>query len=111
MKIKIVQMLLNNLYMYKNVFPQSNILVLTLSTMRRCKVADIYKTSVCPLAKVMRKELKARNIKELKVVYSKEESVKIAGDSAEKRSPASISFVPSVAGLIIAGEVVKDLIK
>lgn len=71
------------------------------------EVADIYKTSVCPLAKVMRKELKNRGIKKLKVVYSKEEPIKQDG---EKRLPASISFVPSVAGLIIAGEVVKDII-
>lgn len=71
------------------------------------EVADIYKTSVCPLAKVMRKELKARGIKKLKVVYSKEEPIK----QEERGVPASISFVPSVAGLIIAGEVIKDLSK
>ncbi|MBQ2747267.1 MAG: tRNA threonylcarbamoyladenosine dehydratase [Firmicutes bacterium] len=70
-------------------------------------VADIYKTSVCPLAKVMRKELKARGIKKLKVVYSEE--VPLKSDDGE-RSPASISFVPPVAGLILAGEVIKDLI-
>lgn len=75
------------------------------------EIADIYKTSVCPLAKVMRKELRKRNINELKVLYSKEEPVKIEKDSKEKQIPGSISFVPSVAGLIIAGEVVKDLIK
>lgn len=75
------------------------------------EVIDIYKTSVCPLAKVMRKELKARGIKKLKVVYSKEEPVKLESSNNEgKRIPASISFVPSVAGLIIAGEVIKDLI-
>ena len=68
------------------------------------EITDIYKTSVCPLAKVMRKELKARNIKKLKVLYSKEEPIK-----TNTRIPASISFVPSVAGLIIASEVVKDL--
>ena len=74
------------------------------------EVADIYKTQVCPLAKVMRKELKNRGIKKLKVVYSKEEPIK--NDNIDgKRVPASISFVPSVAGLIIAGEVIKDLIK
>ena len=73
----------------------------------RFEVADIYKTSVCPLAKVMRKELKTRNIKHLKVVYSKEEPVKVDGI----KFPGSVSFVPSVAGLIIAGEVVKDIIK
>jgi len=70
-------------------------------------VADIYKTSVCPLAKVMRKELKTRGIKKLKVVYSEEVPMK-AEDG--ERSPASISFVPPVAGLILAGEVIKDLI-
>ncbi len=74
------------------------------------EVSDIYKTSVCPLAKVMRKELKQRNIKKLKVVYSKEEPIKNK-DTKEKQVPASIAFVPSVAGLIIAGEVIKDLIK
>ena len=79
------------------------------------EVTDIYKTSVCPLAKVMRRELKARNVKKLKVVYSKEEPIKPLETDAQtdgkKRIPASISFVPSVVGLIIAGEVVKDLIK
>ena len=79
------------------------------------EVSDIYKTSVCPLAKVMRKELKARNINKLKVVYSKEEPIKHKEQSKEelygtKQTPGSISFVPSVAGLIIAGEVIKDLI-
>jgi len=79
----------------------------------RFEVTDIYKTSVCPLAKVMRKELKNRDIKKLKVVYSKEEPLKKESDDSEgkKRIPASISFVPSVAGLIIAGEVIKDIIK
>ena len=77
------------------------------------EIADIYKTSVCPLAKVMRKELKLRGIKELKVLYSKEEPVKVtAEDSAKgKHAPGSISFVPSVAGLIISGEIIKDIIK
>lgn len=70
------------------------------------QIADIYKTSVCPLAKVMRQELKKRGVKKLKVVYSQELPYK----QSEKRIPASIAFVPSVAGLIIAGEVVKDLI-
>ena len=74
------------------------------------EVSDIYKTSVCPLAKVMRKELKARNIKKLKVVYSKEEPIKTNYEEEGKRSPGSISFVPSVAGLIMAGEIVKDII-
>lgn len=69
------------------------------------EISDIYNTSVCPLAKVMRKELKARNIQHLKVVYSKEEPVR------KSQIPGSISFVPSVAGLLMAGEVVKDLIK
>lgn len=71
------------------------------------EVEDIYKTSVCPLAKVMRYELKRRGIKELKVVYSKEKPIKPT--SAAERIPASCAFVPSVAGLIIAGEVIKDL--
>lgn len=76
------------------------------------EVADIYKTSVCPLAKVMRKELKTRGIKKLKVVYSKEEPIKRqANDELRKKVPASISFVPSVAGLIIAGEVIKDILE
>ena len=76
------------------------------------EVADIYKTSVCPLARVMRRELKERGIKKLKVVYSKEEPVKSGCfDENNKVIPASISFVPSVAGLIIAGEVIKDIIK
>lgn len=88
------------------------------------KVADIYATRVCPLAKVMRKELKARGIKSLKVVYSEEEPIKIRsvlppaalpGEGEPLRpvkrrsTPGSVSFVPSVVGLIIAGEVVKDL--
>lgn len=72
------------------------------------EIADIYKTSVCPLAKVMRKELKKRKITNLKVLYSKEEPIK---HEEEKRIPASISFVPSVAGMLIAGEVIKNIIK
>lgn len=96
----------------------------------RFEVTDIYKTSVCPLAKVMRKELRARGIKKLKVIYSKEEPIKL--DETMKYScknscicptgtkrkctvrnqvPGSISFVPSVAGLIIAGEVIKNIIE
>ena len=75
------------------------------------EVADIYNTAVCPLAKVMRKELRTKGINKLKVVYSKEEPIKIEFSSKEERVPGSISFVPSVAGLIIAGEVIKDLIK
>ena len=70
------------------------------------EISDIYKTSVCPLAKVMRYELKKRGVKKLKVLYSKENPIKTAD-----RTPASISFVPSAAGLIIAGEVIKDIIK
>ena len=80
----------------------------------RFEVTDIYRTSVCPLAKVMRKELKQRNIKKLKVVYSKEEPIKSLNlnELTNKRQvPGSISFVPSVAGLIVAGEVIKDIIK
>ena len=68
-------------------------------------VSDIEKTEVCPLAKVIRKELKKKNIKDVKVVYSKEEPV------IKERIPASISYVPGVMGLIIAGEVIKDIIK
>ena len=73
------------------------------------EVTDIYKTSICPLAKVMRKELRARGIKKLKVIYSKEEPIKNY-EGIEKNCPGSISFVPSVAGLIIAGEVIKDIL-
>ena len=69
------------------------------------QVADIYKTSVCPLAKVMRRGLKKRGIKKLKVVYSREQPV------VKNAVPASVAFVPSVVGLIIAGEVIKDLAK
>lgn len=69
------------------------------------EITDIYKTSVCPLAKVMRTELKKRGVKKLKVLYSKETPIKQEG----QRIPASISFTPPVAGLIIAGEVVRDL--
>ena len=78
------------------------------------EITDINKTEVCPLAKVMRKELRSRGIKKLKVVYSKEEPIKVSQNEEQnekKRIPGSISFVPSVAGLIIASEVVKDLIK
>ena len=94
------------------------------------KVADIYKTKVCPLAKVMRRELKKRGVKKLKVVYSEEQSIRPIEDMSiscrthcvcppgakhkctERRDiPGSVAFVPSVAGLIIAGEVVKDLVK
>ena len=80
------------------------------------EITDIYKTTVCPLAKVMRKELRKRNIQDLKVLYSKEEPIKVDTDIEEsnldrkKSVPGSISFVPSVAGLMIAGEVIKDII-
>lgn len=77
------------------------------------RVADIYKTKMCPLAKVMRRELKQRGVKQLKVVYSEEQPISPEMESEEetkKRStPGSLAFVPSVAGLIMAGEVVKDL--
>ncbi|MDO5345366.1 MAG: tRNA threonylcarbamoyladenosine dehydratase [Lachnospiraceae bacterium] len=93
------------------------------------RVADIYKTKMCPLAKVMRRELKKRGVKKLKVVYSEEKPIRPLEDMSiscrthcicppgakhkctERRDiPGSVAFVPSVAGLIIAGEVVKDLI-
>ena len=81
----------------------------------RFEVADLYKTSVCPLARVMRTECRKRGIKHLKVVYSKEPPVTplvSAEDMAPgKRSvPGSVSFVPAAAGLILAGEVVRDLV-
>jgi tRNA A37 threonylcarbamoyladenosine dehydratase len=76
------------------------------------QVGDIYKTDTCPLAKVMRKELRKKGIKDLKVVWSKEKPIKInlEKDNIRKAVPGSISFVPSVAGLIIASEVIKDLV-
>lgn len=74
------------------------------------KVADIFETSVCPLARVMRRELKQRGIERLKVVYSTE-LPHAPTTEGERVVPASCAFVPSVAGLIIAGEVIKDLIK
>ena len=84
----------------------------------RLEVSDIYKTSVCPLAKVMRRELKKREIKKLKVVYSTEEALTpIAGlipeseDKPRKATPGSNAFVPATAGLLIGSEVVKDLMK
>ncbi|MCQ2490893.1 MAG: tRNA threonylcarbamoyladenosine dehydratase [Ruminococcus sp.] len=78
------------------------------------EVADIYSTSVCPLARVMRRELKKRGVESLKVVYSKEEALTpisgLCDDSGSRRStPGSNAFVPSVAGLIIAGEVIRDI--
>ncbi len=80
------------------------------------KVADIYQTSVCPLAKVMRRELKKRGISKLKVVYSEEVPIALHSDEGDtslekRRTPGSIAFVPSVAGLIIAGQVVNDLLR
>ena len=87
----------------------------------KLEISDISKTSVCPLAKVMRKELKERGIKKLKVLYTKEEPVRVEKSVMEeyikdenvskKQIPGSVSFVPSCAGLIIAGEVIKDIIK
>ena len=77
----------------------------------RFEVSDIYRTSVCPLAKVMRRELKKRGVDSLKVVYSREEPIKneAAGEEGRRSTPGSVAFVPSVAGLILAGEVVKDI--
>lgn len=82
----------------------------------KLEITDIYKTTICPLAKVMRKELRKRNIQNLKVLYSKEEPIKPkietnqADSSGKKQIPGSVSFVPSVAGMMIAGEVVRDII-
>lgn len=80
------------------------------------RVADIYDTKVCPLAKVMRRELKRRGIDHLKVVYSEEEPLRPLGEdrelaSGKHQTPGSVAFVPSVVGLILAGEVIKDLCK
>ena len=75
------------------------------------KVSDIYKTSVCPLAKAVRTQLKKLGVKKLKVVYSDELPVTSGMDEDGKRVPSSCAFIPSVAGLIIASEVIKDLIK
>lgn len=77
----------------------------------RFEVADISKTSVCPLAKVMRKELKVRGIKNVKVVYSKEEPQKPAEspETGKRQIPGSLSFVPPVAGLLLAGEVIRHI--
>ncbi len=82
----------------------------------RFAVKDIFKTSGCPLARVMRRELRARGIDRLKVVFSDEPAAPIHGEQdpaaemGSKRPPASLSFVPSVAGLIMAGEIVRDII-
>lgn len=79
------------------------------------EVTDIYKTSVCPLAKVMRHELKKRGVKKLKVVYSKEQPIvpldMIKEDTERRVTPGSVAFVPSVVGLIIAGEILKDFME
>lgn len=75
------------------------------------EIADIYKTSVCPLARVIRREMKNRGVKSLKVLYSTEQAFRPDNKSEGKQVPASNAFVPSAAGLIIAGEVIKDLIK
>lgn len=77
------------------------------------KIADIYKTSVCPLARVMRTELRKRGVKELKVVYSEETPVNLTDKTKErgKYIPASCAFIPSVVGLIISSEIIKDLMK
>ncbi len=96
----------------------------------RLEVADIYETSVCPLARVMRKELKKRGVEALKVVYSKEEAIKpvetdslscnlhfdcpsgaVSKRAVRRQTPGSVSFVPPVAGFILAAEVVKGLVK
>jgi tRNA A37 threonylcarbamoyladenosine dehydratase len=93
----------------------------------RFEVADIYKTSICPLAKVMRKELRKRGVEKLKVVYSKEKPIKPINTTSNcktdcictnkertctvrRQIPGSVAFVPSAAGLIIASEVMKDLL-
>lgn len=78
------------------------------------EIADISKTSVCPLARVMRSELKKRHIKNVKCVYSKEQPLKpfnLESSENRRQTPGSVSFVPSVAGLIIASEVIKNLIE
>lgn len=75
------------------------------------EVADLYETSVCPLARIMRRECKKRGIRDLKVVYSKEKAIRPRRILSGKRAvPGSTAFVPSVAGLIIAGEVINDLV-
>ena len=80
----------------------------------KLEISDIYKTSVCPLAKVMRKSLRQKNIRKLKVVYSKEEPIKPKINLELKNNttqvPGSVSYVPAVAGLFMASEVVKDII-
>ena len=73
------------------------------------KIEDLYKTSVCPLARVMRRELKVRGIKKLTVLYSEEKPIEPRVE--DKRTPGSVAFVPSVAGLMIGGYVIKEIIK
>lgn len=79
----------------------------------RVEITDIYKTNLCPLARVMRKELRNQKIKKLKVVCSKEEPIKpnYEMETTQKHVPGSISYVPSIAGLSIAGEIIKDIIQ
>ena len=75
------------------------------------EVTDIYKTEICPLARVIRKELRNRGIEKLKVVYSKENPLVPNAPENEKAVPGSVPFVPSVAGLIMSGEVIKDILE
>ncbi|MGL5614749.1 MAG: tRNA threonylcarbamoyladenosine dehydratase [Sarcina sp.] len=75
------------------------------------KVTDIYKTKVCPLAKILRSELKKRGVKKLKVVYSEEQPKKIPSVNGERPSPGSMAFVPPVSGMIMASQVVQELLR
>ena len=77
----------------------------------KLKIADISKTSVCPLARVMRQELRKRGIYHLKCVFSIEEPATVSIESGSRHVPGSVAFVPSVAGLMLSGEVIKDLIR
>ena len=77
----------------------------------KLRIADISKTSVCPLARVMRQELRKRGINHLKCVFSTEEPATASIDSGSRHVPGSVAFVPSVAGLMLSGEVIKDLIR
>lgn len=80
----------------------------------RLEIADIYKTSVCPLARVMRHEMKKRGVKGLKVVFSQETPMKVSApleDNARRSIPGSVAFVPAAAGLMLASEIIKDLSK
>lgn len=104
-------------YCYKNEIP----IISSMGTGNKMdptqfKVADLYSTTICPLAKVLRNELRKRDVKALKVVYSTEvpakpEKLDFNPDNPRKQTPGSISFVPSVAGLILTSQVVKDLIE